>query len=133
MLSGHNIACFSIGHHSTSDDSLAYRSKEEIEGWSTKNDPIARFKNYLISKKWWSQTEDDGFRGHIKEVVLQELSRAEKEKKPPIEEMFNDVYDELPWNLKEQREELKRLLAKYPEDFPLDQFEESPSLKSDKK
>lgn len=117
-----------MGHHSTSDDSTAYRGREEIESWTRQNNPINRFKKYLIRKDWWSEGEDDSFRDQIRKVILAEFGAAEQRKKPPIEEMFNDVYNEMPWNLMEQREELRQILKELPEKYPSSQHLESPSL-----
>ena len=45
----HNI--FSrVGHHSTSDDSTAYRPVEEIHKWMQEENPIQKFRLYLESK-----------------------------------------------------------------------------------
>ena len=39
------------------------------------------------------------------------LGTIDKGPYPPPESMFEDVYKELPWHLKRQREELRRQLA----------------------
>ena len=38
------------GHHSTSDDSTAYRSIDEMNSWEKDDNPILRFKNYLLKR-----------------------------------------------------------------------------------
>lgn len=43
----HFRTVFRVGHHSTSDDSSAYRSVEEIEKWTKDESPIQKFKLYL--------------------------------------------------------------------------------------
>lgn len=119
-----------MGHHSTSDDSTAYRDKQEIEEWSSRNNPITRFYKYLLSSKkgLWSAEEDREWREQVREHVLTELVKAEREKKPPIEEMFTDVYAEMPQNLREQREELSQLLKDFPNELSIDEYEDSPSF-----
>lgn len=117
-----------VGHHSTSDDSTAYRDKQEIEEWSSRNNPITRFYKYLVSKGLWSEEEDKEWREQVRDHVLTELVKAEKEKKPPIEEMFTDVYAEIPPNLREQREELRQLLKEFPNELSVDEYEDSPSF-----
>jgi 2-oxoisovalerate dehydrogenase E1 component alpha subunit len=47
-----------VGHHSTSDDSTAYRPKEEIGMWSTTENPIGKFRKYLETSKLWSEEEE---------------------------------------------------------------------------
>jgi 2-oxoisovalerate dehydrogenase E1 component alpha subunit len=41
---------YRIGHHSTSDDSSAYRSKKEVENWKRLDNPIVRFRKWLENK-----------------------------------------------------------------------------------
>lgn len=45
-----NNIYFRVGHHSTSDDSSAYRSVEEIAKWTKDDSPISKFKLYLEQK-----------------------------------------------------------------------------------
>ena len=51
---------YRIGHHSTSDDSSAYRSVDEVRYWDQKGHPIARFGNYLRSKGLWDDQQEKG-------------------------------------------------------------------------
>ncbi|OCH88461.1 branched-chain alpha-keto acid dehydrogenase E1-alpha subunit [Obba rivulosa] len=105
---------YRVGHHSTSDDSFAYRPRQEVENRKRLDNPLARFRMFLEARGWWSAEEEDAFKARVKGEVMQALKRAEELPKPPVEEMFNDVYaGEEPWNIKEQKEELKRLLKKY--------------------
>ncbi len=52
-----SLACFRLGHHSTSDDSSAYRSVDEVSYWDSEDHPISRLRFYMNSRGWW--TEDD--------------------------------------------------------------------------
>lgn len=52
------------------------------------------------------------------------LKHGIEAKKPPIDELFNDVYDFIPNNLQEQRRELKEHLQKYGKEYELDQFKD---------
>jgi 2-oxoisovalerate dehydrogenase E1 component alpha subunit len=49
---------YRLGHHSTSDDSTAYRSVDEINSWEKDDNPILRFKNYMTNKGWWNPELD---------------------------------------------------------------------------
>ena len=53
----------------------------------------------------------------MKKAIMVEFNKAEKESKPPLEFMFGDVYggDELERPIREQRDELKRLVGKWGE------------------
>uniref|UniRef100_A0AC34Q6G2 2-oxoisovalerate dehydrogenase subunit alpha n=1 Tax=Panagrolaimus sp. JU765 TaxID=591449 RepID=A0AC34Q6G2_9BILA len=114
---------YRLGHHSTSDDSSAYRSKDEVEQWTAKDYPILRFRSYLEKKGWWSAEDDKAWISEVRKNVLKAFNEAEKVKKLPPEELFNDVYAELTPNLKRQKEELKRHLEKYGKHYPLENFQ----------
>ena len=38
---------YRLGHHSTSDDSTAYRSVDEMSSWEREDNPMARLKHYM--------------------------------------------------------------------------------------
>ncbi|WVQ79282.1 hypothetical protein IAT38_001378 [Cryptococcus sp. DSM 104549] len=111
---------YRVGHHSTSDDSSMYRPVEEVKEWTVVDNPIHRFRAYLVSRQWWSEDEEKILLKKNKADVLKAFSRAEKLPKPKLGEMFNDVWgvgpgEEVPGVIMEQRAELGRLLKKYGE------------------
>ncbi|KAJ3346346.1 hypothetical protein HDU83_003156 [Entophlyctis luteolus] len=108
---------YRVGHHSTSDDSSAYRSKKEVSEWIAQDAPIARFRKYLEWNKWWSEEQEQSYRKEARAEVLEAFANAEKLKKPAISNLFTDVYDEIPWNIAEQKEKLAALMKKYPSHF----------------
>lgn len=57
-----------ISHHSTSDDSSAYRSVEEVKQWDQEN-PINRFRLYLESQGWWDSQQQEQFLASAKKQV----------------------------------------------------------------
>lgn len=89
-----------VGHHSTSDDSSAYRSIDEVNYWSEKDDPINKLRKYMINKGYWSEDMDKDFIAQAKKDVMKEFGDAEKRKKPQWTEMFNDVYQDMPTHIK---------------------------------
>ncbi|GJV80356.1 dehydrogenase, E1 component, thiamine diphosphate-binding fold protein [Tanacetum coccineum] len=93
---------YRVSHHSTSDDSTKYRSTDEIEYWKTIHSPITRFRKWVERKGWWSDKEESGLHYHVKKQVKHAMDEAEKQEKPPLREMFTDVYEDLPSNLTEQ-------------------------------
>lgn len=44
---------FRIGHHSTSDDSSAYRSVDEVSYWDQQDNPISRLRHFMVNQGWW--------------------------------------------------------------------------------
>jgi 2-oxoisovalerate dehydrogenase E1 component alpha subunit len=108
---------YRVGHHSTSDDSSKYRDRHEVERRAEMDNPITRLRKWLELKEWWSKEEEDQYRKEARKVIMKSFLAAEKRKKPSVEELFTDVYDELPPNLVEQRKELNDLMKKYPEHY----------------
>ncbi|KAF4590032.1 hypothetical protein EYR40_009573 [Pleurotus pulmonarius] len=105
---------YRVGHHSTSDDSFAYRARAEVEDWKKIDNPITRFRLFLESQGWWDAQAEEELKDRLKVDVMKAFKRAESLPKPELKELFTDVYGgEEPWNLKEQRAELQGLLRKY--------------------
>ncbi|KAI0129509.1 thiamine diphosphate-binding protein [Xylariales sp. AK1849] len=114
---------YRVSHHSTSDDSFAYRARVEVEDWKRRDNPLARLRKYMEAKGIWDETKEKDARGSIRRDVLKAFSEAEKEKKPPIRAMFEDIYEDLTPDLKAQMKELREHLEKYPDEYDLSEFE----------
>lgn len=50
--------------------------------------------------------------------ILHAVQEAEKAEKPPISELFTDVYDISPSNLREQEHSLRETIKEHPQDYP---------------
>ncbi len=96
---------YRIGAHSTADDPKRYRVEREVEEWR-KRDPIDRFRLYLQRKGIWSEDLEAKVRQQADGIVSDAIREAEKIPPPTLETMFEDVYSEMSWNLKEQLKEL---------------------------
>lgn len=112
---------YRVGHHSTSDDSSAYRSKQAVEDWKRLDNPITRFRKWLESQQYWDQTQEDACKKEIRTELLKAFQIAEGRKKPAIENLFLDVFDEMPLHLQEQRDEMLEHIKKHPDFYPVDQ------------
>ncbi|NWV93915.1 ODBA dehydrogenase, partial [Machaerirhynchus nigripectus] len=112
-----------IGHHSTSDDSSAYRSVDEVNYWDKQDHPISRLRLYMAKRGWWDEAEEKAWRKSSRKMVLEAFEQAEREPKPPPRLLFSDVYLEMPPRLRRQRAELERHLETYGEHYPLQQFQ----------
>jgi len=97
---------YRLSGHSTSDDPRVYRKDTEVEPW-LKKEPIARVKKFLTKKGWLDDAADEKIRGACNELVLAAVAKAEKIEPPPLESMFEDVYETMPDTLKVQLAELK--------------------------
>ncbi len=108
---------YRMAGHSTSDDPTGYRTRDEEDAWRAK-DPLSRFQTYLIKKKWLTEKDAEENFAEKKAAVLAALKKSEKVPAPHIDELINDVYDTPTQQLKEQLEELKAHIRKYPEAYP---------------
>ncbi|KAF9168136.1 hypothetical protein DFQ26_001313 [Actinomortierella ambigua] len=108
---------YRVGHHSTSDDSSAYRSKKEVEDWKRHDNPVVRMRKWLEAKGWWDESKENVHKTEMRKAVLKSFAAAEKRKKPAVSELFNDVYDKLTPQLLEQKKEIEELIKKYPDHY----------------
>lgn len=91
---------YRVGHHSTSDDSTAYRTIEEIEIWQNTEHPVTKLKNYMLKRGWLNEADEEAYVNGLRKEILKQISISEKKPKPNWREMFIDVYEELTPNLK---------------------------------
>lgn len=99
--------------HSTSDDPSAYRSAQERGEWPL-GDPIMRLKQHLIGLGAWSDHQHAAMDLELAEQVKAATKDAERNGvlghglHHPFHTMFEDVFEQLPWNLEEQAEQAIR-------------------------
>jgi 2-oxoisovalerate dehydrogenase E1 component alpha subunit len=97
--------------HSTSDDPSRYRPHDEPIEWPL-GDPIRRLKDHLIGLGAWNEAEHES----VHKAVVEEVRAANKEAEsfgtlgqgqlPSAKTMFEDVFREMPWHLRRQRQEM---------------------------
>lgn len=94
-----NKIFFRLGHHSTSDDSTAYRSVDEIAKWNI-HTPLAKFRVYLESLRLWNEEKEQELINFTRKEVLRVFAEAENKSKPHWKELFTDVYKDIPNHIK---------------------------------
>lgn len=114
---------YRISHHSTSDDSFAYRARVEVEDWKRRDNPITRLRKYLEKRDLWNDEKETEARGRIRKDVLKAFSEAEKEKKPPLRSMFEGVYEEMTPDTQRQMRELRSMIDRYPDEYDVVEFD----------
>ncbi|KAL7270195.1 hypothetical protein RUND412_007102 [Rhizina undulata] len=87
---------YRVSHHSTSDDSSAYRAKMEVE--------------------------DTVLRARLRKEILHSFGKAEKEKKPPIGSMFMDVFEKPSEDIVGQMRELRGIMERFPDEYQLSDY-----------
>jgi TPP-dependent pyruvate/acetoin dehydrogenase alpha subunit len=101
------------GAHSSSDDPSVYRDPGEPKEWE-RRDPFDRLRKYMLAKQEIDAKAEADMRAEILEQIADALQYAEtRDPKPPLGSMFEDVYAEVPWHLREQSAELAASVAKH--------------------
>lgn len=85
-----------------------------MDEWTRADNPVQRVFNYLVKRGWWDLKQDAELKKKQRTEVLRAFNDAEKRKKPPVGDLFTDVYDEPSKQLLEQKAELDAMIAKYP-------------------
>jgi 2-oxoisovalerate dehydrogenase E1 component alpha subunit len=114
---------YRVAHHSTSDDSSKYRATSEIDGWKRRDNPLTRLRKWMERKGLWSDEQEKEAQTRIRGDILKAFNAAEREKRPPLRAMFEDVYESITEEQAEQIGQLKDILQRYPAEYELDDFE----------
>lgn len=112
---------YRIGHHSTSDDSTAYRSVDEVRYWDQQDHPIGRLRVHMQKRQLWDDDKEADWKKKARSKVMTAFMAAEKHLKMKPDEMFNDVWAEMPPRLQRQRQDLINHLRVHAEHYPLEQ------------
>ena len=107
------LMTYRVGDHTTSDDSSAYRKEDRAEVDAlVDSGPIARMRRHLeASAEGWSAEEESAAHAEARAEMVAAIAAGEGKKRPPVAELFNDVYASPPWHLQRQRAELEEHLA----------------------
>ncbi|MBV8889367.1 MAG: 3-methyl-2-oxobutanoate dehydrogenase (2-methylpropanoyl-transferring) subunit alpha [Alphaproteobacteria bacterium] len=97
--------------HSTSDDPSRYRPADEAQTWPL-GDPIDRLRKHLITIGEWSEERHRQLAAEVAETVAAAQREAESYGTlatgpwPSPATMFEDVFKDIPWHLRRQRQML---------------------------
>jgi pyruvate dehydrogenase E1 component alpha subunit len=96
---------YRLSDHTTADDAARYRPSEEVQArW--KEDPIARMRAYLVSKKAWGKTAEEELAAECQKNIEAAIERYLATSPRAPETMFDHLYAELPRTYAGQRAEL---------------------------
>lgn len=105
---------YRVEGHSTSDDPGQYRSADEGSHWPL-GDPIARLKAHCIALGIWDEERHAAMDMELATEVREAAREAEKSgilghglNHHPMETMFEQVFEDMPWHLEEQRDQMLR-------------------------
>ncbi len=96
---------YRLSGHSTSDDPKAYRPETTLDPWRAL-DPLGRLRKHLTVAHGWDESTEKQIESQVDQELKAAIQVAEGTGAPSLDSMFEDVYAEMPWHLREQRDEL---------------------------
>lgn len=114
---------YRVSHHSTSDDSFAYRARVEVEDWKKRDNPITRLRKWMENRSIWNEDKEKELRSSARKEVLEAYRKAEKDKRPALSGVLEDVYAELTEEQVDQMEALRSVIERYPDEYDLSEYE----------
>lgn len=87
------IMTYRVSPHSTSDNDLAYRTKEEVDQHRA-NDGIAKYRQYLTDLGLWSDEQEEALLQRIRAIIDEATAYAEQAPFQAEEDVFRYVYAE---------------------------------------
>jgi len=105
------VECFTyrLSDHTTADDSSRYRTQAEMEEWR-KKDPIERYEKYLFAKGVLTEKIKKEIEDRVQKRISDAVKAAESIPAPSPEDIFNFMYAEMPWFLKEEMNALMQAM-----------------------
>ncbi|HEX3761404.1 MAG TPA: thiamine pyrophosphate-dependent dehydrogenase E1 component subunit alpha [Kofleriaceae bacterium] len=74
-----------------------------LRGSHAQKDPLHRLRGYLRHAELWSERWEAELAERHDREIASAVATAEGKLRPALETLFDDVYDHLPWHLREQR------------------------------
>lgn len=100
---------YRMGAHSSADDPTRYRPEEETREWEDL-DALARVRLHAKWRGIWTDTWEHDAWAEAEQKVSQMISACERVPPPPVESLFDDVYERMPAVLRTQKDEYLRFL-----------------------
>ncbi len=98
-------------HTMAGDDPTKYRTSDEDSEWE-KKDPLVRFRKFLEHKGLWSEDKENEVIEQAKNEIKAAIKEADKTEKQTVTSLMEIMYEDMPYNLKEQYEIYKEKESK---------------------
>jgi pyruvate dehydrogenase E1 component alpha subunit len=104
------LVTYRMDDHTTSDDAARYRTEEVLAPWRAK-DPIDRMRKYLMASGGWDDEKETTLVTECTDQVEQAVHDFEAVEPPHPTDIFDHMYKDMPWHLREEKEEMLRHLG----------------------
>ncbi len=94
---------YRVSAHSSSDDPSRYRDESITLDWRTNRDPLERTRRWLRATGWLGEAADAAMTAEIEAEVRDAIAAEEAAPLPKSGTLVEDVYENIPWHLREQR------------------------------
>lgn len=101
--------CYRFGPHTTADNPDLYREKEEVEKIKKEKDPVTRFRNYLIKRKLWNDSNEKALLEEVDGLVDAAAKEAEQAPAPAFEDLVHNVFADTPPYLEDELSYFKKV------------------------
>jgi pyruvate dehydrogenase E1 component alpha subunit/2-oxoisovalerate dehydrogenase E1 component alpha subunit len=98
---------YRLGPHSTSDNPTLYRREMKAQERG-RHDPIERLRGYLLRYGGLESVNAEEIELDATQAIEQAVHEVVRLGPPPLESLFEDVFEGPLWHLLEQREEVRR-------------------------
>ncbi|MCS0672894.1 pyruvate dehydrogenase (acetyl-transferring) E1 component subunit alpha [Cytobacillus firmus] len=98
-------------HTMAGDDPTRYRTSDLDNEWE-KKDPLVRFRKFLEDKGIWNEDMENEVIEQAKDDIKEAIKKADDTPKQKVTDLMNIMYEEMPYNLKEQYEIYKEKESK---------------------
>jgi pyruvate dehydrogenase E1 component alpha subunit len=99
-----------MGPHTSSDDPTRYRLGAELETWKLR-DPIARVRAYLTREAGFDPEFFESIERESEDLAVHVRAGCRALPNPTPESVFDDVYVDMPEELREQRDAFASFVA----------------------
>ena len=98
-------------HTMAGDDPTRYRTTDLDNEWEQK-DPLVRLRKFLESKDLWNEDLENETIEKAKEDIKEAIKKADAEPKQTVTDLISNMFEDMPYNLKEQYEIYKEKESK---------------------
>jgi pyruvate dehydrogenase E1 component alpha subunit len=97
------LLTYRVSAHSSSDDPSRYRDESITAEWKTRRDPLARARRFLEERGLLAEGEHEELAAELEAEIRKVIEEQERAGVPGSETLFEDVYEQPTWLLREQQ------------------------------